>query len=101
MNYDSFILFAGGAHYAFPDAFTFLFAVLAGAAARRKSGRFLWALVVGLAIGVASWVLILCDLRPGGAVDEAEFFFQCAVGAVGGSLGAAIGKARKKKSTSA
>ena len=42
MNYDSFILFAGGAHYAFPDAFTFLLAVLADAAAIRKNGRRLW-----------------------------------------------------------
>ena len=49
-----------------------------------------------MAIGVASWILILHDFRSGGAGDEAELLFQCALGAVGGSLGAAIGKARKR-----
>lgn len=97
MNYD-WLFFAGGAHYAFPNALTFFLAALAGAAARRKNGRCLLALALGLAIGVASWILILHDFRPGGAGDEAELFFQCALGAVGGSFGAAVDKARRKRS---
>lgn len=99
MNYDSFILFAGGAHYAFPDAFTFLLAVFAGAAACRKNGRRLWALTLGLAIGLASWILILHDFRPGGAGDDEELFLQCAIGLFGGFLGAAVVKSRKKRKT--
>ena len=96
MNYD-WLFFAGGAHYAFPNALTFFLAALAGAAARRKNGRCLLALALGLAIGVASWILILHDFRPGGARNGAELFVQCVVGAVGGLLGAAVVKSRKKR----
>jgi hypothetical protein len=39
MDYGWLVLFALGARYAFPNAFTFLLSVLAGAAASRKNGR--------------------------------------------------------------
>lgn len=97
MDCGLFILFAGGAHYAFPNAFIFLLAVLAGAAASRKNGRLLLGVASGLAIGVASWILILHDFRPGGASNEAELFVQCVIGAGGGFFGVAVVKTRKKR----
>lgn len=97
MDCGLFILFAGGAHYAFPNAFIFLLAVLAGAAASRKNGRLLLGVASGLAIGVASWILILHDFRPGGASNEAELFVQCVIGAGGGFFSVAVVKTRKKK----
>ena len=37
------------------------------------------------------------DFRPGGTGDDEELFLECAIGAIGGFLGAAVVKARKKK----
>lgn len=100
MNFDLFILFAGGAHYAFPDALAFLFAILTGAAAERverasrKNSRLGIPTALGAAVGLAvDPFLFALDFR---FVDE-FFLVRCAVGAIGGLLGAALVKARKKK----
>lgn len=64
MNYDSFILFAGGNPYTFPTAGLFLFATLAGAATElserryKKNSRFLFPTAVGAAIGLAAGTLL-------------------------------------------
>ncbi len=96
MNCDSFILFAGGAHYALPHALAFLLAILSGAAAERleqalrKNSRFWFPTAFGAAIGLATAILlVLFGWRSGGNLFLA--------GGIGGFLGAAVVKARKKK----
>lgn len=96
MNCDSFILFAGGAHYALPHALAFLLAILSGAAAERleqalrKNSRFWFPTAFGAAIGLATAILlVLFGWRSGGNLFLA--------GGIGGFLGAAFVKARKKR----
>lgn len=103
MNSDSFILFAGGAHDALPHALGFLLALLAGAAAERieqasrKNSRFWFPTALGAAVGLAVCPLLLAfDFRIGDKI----FLVQYAAGGIGGLLGAARVKARKKKKES-
>lgn len=98
MNCDSFILFANGAHHAIPHAIAFLLAILSGAAAERleralrKNSRFWFPTAFGAAIGFATAILLVSlGWRSGGNMLLA--------GGIGGFLGAAVVKARKKRKT--
>ena len=99
MNCDALILFAGNP-YAFPNAGLFLLATLAGAAAElserrcQKNSRFLIPTFLGAAIGLAAGILLM--LSGDRRADEI-FPIWCAAGTIGGFLGAAVVKTRKKR----
>ena len=99
MNGDLFILL-GGDPYAFPNAGLFLLATLAGAAAElserrcKKNSRFLLPTAAGAAIGLAAGTLLMLS---GDRRADDLFLFWCAAGTIGGFLGAAVVKARKKR----